>query len=421
MGTSPNRQRNNPWANANARPVNGTAAEDVTVTPVGDTGAERGSWRGHSKTSLARWLGANGYTVDQALALFTALGLRITSKRLSEDWGRGARFAKRGEADRLPPELPPDDVIELRRLLASTSAKASPSKGPAVAVKTADEGTNQLPTHARPRFVVGRIYDRRRDIHGPYGGQQQGGICTPRDHPFVFLFTGPGGEQHGYRDGWDENGVFLYTDEGQVGPMEFVRGNLAIRDHAENGRDLLLFESLGKGEGYRFVGWFTCGGWEYRDAPDREGRTRQAVVFHLFPDDRPVPEPAEAEEPAPAAVSLDELRRRAVDACKPAGGVNARESLTRYYERSAAVRRYVLRRADGTCESCRVAAPFPRPDGSPYLESHHTRRVSDGGPDHPRYVAGVCPTCHARIHHGQDGPAVNRRLQEYLDQLEGSE
>ncbi len=51
-------------------------------------------------------------------------------------------------------------------------------------------------------FEVGRTYDRRSEIHGPYGGQQQGGISTPKNQPLVFLFTGESGEQYGYKDGW---------------------------------------------------------------------------------------------------------------------------------------------------------------------------------------------------------------------------
>ena len=65
-------------------------------------------------------------------------------------------------------------------------------------------------------FEVGHIYDRRRDIHAKYGGQQQGGISTPAGSQHIFLFTGEAGEQYGYEDGWDENGVFCYTGEGQV-------------------------------------------------------------------------------------------------------------------------------------------------------------------------------------------------------------
>src|SRR5262249_58238961 len=93
---------------------------------------------------------------------------------------------------------------------------------------------------------------------------------------------------------------------------------------------------------------------------------------------------------APAGVSLDELRGQAVEAARPVCGASAKQTLGQYYLRSAIVKRYVLTRANGVCEACGNPAPFPRPDGTPYLETHHTRRVSDGGPDHPRYVGGVC-------------------------------
>ena len=39
-------------------------------------------------------------------------------------------------------------------------------------------------------FVVGQVYNRHRDLHGHYGGQQQGGISTPAGYSLVFLFTG---------------------------------------------------------------------------------------------------------------------------------------------------------------------------------------------------------------------------------------
>jgi 5-methylcytosine-specific restriction enzyme A len=74
-------------------------------------------------------------------------------------------------------------------------------------------------------FEVGEVYNRRADIHKPYGGQWQGDISTPSRWPLIFLFTGESGEQYGYEDGWDENGIFLYTGEGQVGKMDFVQGN----------------------------------------------------------------------------------------------------------------------------------------------------------------------------------------------------
>ena len=135
-------------------------------------------------------------------------------------------------------------------------------------------------------FEIGRVYNRRSEIHKPYGGQWQGSISTPRDWPFIFLFTGESGEQYGYRDGWDENGVFLYTVEGQEGDMEFVRGNRAIRDHAIEGKDIHLFQALGKGEGYRYLGRFACSTWEFRSGTDLNGDERRVIVFHLIqPED----------------------------------------------------------------------------------------------------------------------------------------
>jgi len=265
-------------------------------------------------------------------------------------------------------------------------------------------------------FEVGKVYNRRSEIHGPYRGQQYGGISTPSNLPLIFLFTGESGEQYGYRDGWDTNGVFLYTGEGQEGDMEFVRGNRAIRDHALEGKDIHLFQALGKGEGYRYLGRFACSTWEFRRGTDVNGEERWVIVFHLIQpedDDEPL---GSALRPAP----LDQLRHRALDAASEAGQRNPREARRLYRERSAAVREYILARAAGTCESCGRQAPFQRPDGTTYLEPHHTRRLSDGGPDHPRWVGAVCPNCHREIHHGVGGAEKNKRLQERLGVLESA-
>src|SRR3954469_15641493 len=106
-------------------------------------------------------------------------------------------------------------------------------------------------------FREQQVYNRRRDIHAVYGGQQQGGICTPSRHSVIIVFTGSTGEQHGYVDGWTSEGVFRYFGEGQVGDMVFERGNRAIRDHLGNGKDLLVFQTRPRGE-VRFLGQFEC-------------------------------------------------------------------------------------------------------------------------------------------------------------------
>lgn len=273
----------------------------------------------------------------------------------------------------------------------------------------------------RMPFEVGQIYNRRHDIHGRYGGQRQGGISTPTSAPFIFIFTGESGEQFGYRDGWDGDGVFVYTGEGQRGDMQFVRGNRAIRDHAADGKDLLLFEALGRGKGYRFLGAFACANWEMRDGVDVDGKPRQAIVFHLIPTETA----ADSLEThsldvgtATAGLSFDELRQRAYEAAANLSGPAGKQAKRTYRERSAAVRGYVLARAKGVCEACGAPAPFQRKDGSPYLEPHHTRRLSDGGPDHPRWVGAICPNCHRLIHYGAGGEEVNQELEAYLRNVE---
>lgn len=130
-------------------------------------------------------------------------------------------------------------------------------------------------------FEVGRTYNRQEDIHAKYGGQAQGGISTPSGHPFIFLFVADIGSEFGYKDGWSNDGTFLYTGEGQSGDMEFVRGNRAIRDHEQEGKELHLFKSMGKGVGYEYIGRFACRSWEYREGIDTRNQQRRVIVFHL--------------------------------------------------------------------------------------------------------------------------------------------
>ena len=114
--------------------------------------------------------------------------------------------------------------------------------------------------------------------------------------------------------------------------------------------------------------------------------------------------------------SLDELRRKAI-----ADSAEFRTPIERralYRMRSRAVRLYVLRRAEGVCEGCGAAAPFVTPASVPYLEPHHIRRLTDGGPDSPRWVVAVCPNCHRRAHYSHDAQEYNTKLAEIVEKLE---
>jgi 5-methylcytosine-specific restriction protein A len=113
-------------------------------------------------------------------------------------------------------------------------------------------------------FERGRSYHRQRDIHQAYGGQERGGIATPQGVPYVFLFTGESGVRYGYEDGWQQDGTFARTGEGQVGDKVFERGNRAIRDHIGDGRDLVMFEARSQKGLYRYIGCFAGVGWNYQ-------------------------------------------------------------------------------------------------------------------------------------------------------------
>ena len=263
-------------------------------------------------------------------------------------------------------------------------------------------------------FERGRSYHRRTDIHGRFGGQQQGGISTPARFPLVIIITGDSGSQHGYADRRRPDGVFEYFGEGQLGDMQMRAGNAAIANHAADGKSILMFQAQGKGR-VRYEGEWLCEGFHIEPAPDRTGTIRDAIVFELRPLEAVV---AVVEQPsAPEAqVNFAELRRRAhVAAGQSQVTGTARRTL---YQRSADVRDYVLARAGEDCEGCDRPAPFRRASGMPYLEPHHIRRVSDGGPDDPAFVIALCPNCHRRVHVGADGRDYNAKLEERMSAIE---
>lgn len=260
-------------------------------------------------------------------------------------------------------------------------------------------------------FERGRIYNRRGEIHARFGGQQQGGIITPANHNVVFIITGAEGLINGYADRPRPDGVFEYFGEGQLGDMVMKRGNARVANHSRDGASLLLFRKMPNG--LRFEDEYVCEGHHIERAPDQAGEMRNAIVFEL----RPVSNIVEiVEGQAPADMDFAELRRRAFAAANPVPG--KAQSVSTVFERSRDVRDYVVARAKGHCEGCSQPAPFLRANGIPYLEPHHIRRLSDGGPDDPRFVIGLCPNCHRRVHSGADGEKYNAHLFDRMATLE---
>ncbi|WP_117366796.1 AAA family ATPase [Natrarchaeobaculum sulfurireducens] len=126
----------------------------------------------------------------------------------------------------------------------------------------------------------GETYNRR-DLHREHGGSIQGGIAPSRDEPIVLLFSGGTGEDHGYQDEIQPDGTVIYTGEGQVGDMEMNRGNGAIRNHLEEGRELHFFTM--EDEGVQYVGQYLYAGHFFEELPDSEGNLREGIRFKLSP------------------------------------------------------------------------------------------------------------------------------------------
>ena len=127
-------------------------------------------------------------------------------------------------------------------------------------------------------FQVGKVYNRRKELHDVYGGQEQGGISTPSAHPFIMIFTGESGSDYGYHDSWDGD-TFYYTGEGQKGDMSLIRGNRSIAEHVKNGKRLHLFKSVKNGAEY--LGELEYVSHSLKDGRDVGGKGRKIIVFQL--------------------------------------------------------------------------------------------------------------------------------------------
>ena len=99
-------------------------------------------------------------------------------------------------------------------------------------------------------------------------------------------------------------------------------------------------------------------------------------------------------------------------------GTSPNTHATSEYNRSLKVKKAVKDRADGVCEGCGDPAPFTSKTGDPYLHAHHIDELSDGGSDKIDNVIALCPNCHYRVHHGEDGENYNQELFQILQNIE---
>lgn len=127
-------------------------------------------------------------------------------------------------------------------------------------------------------ITIGQEY-KRQELHKFFGGQARSGISTPKEYPYIFLFTHERGKVYGYSDGWLENdSLFHYAGEGQKGDMEFQRGNKALRDHVVNDKRIFLFSETKK-TFVLCVAELRFFEYEFTQIPDETGKNRRGIKF----------------------------------------------------------------------------------------------------------------------------------------------
>lgn len=275
-------------------------------------------------------------------------------------------------------------------------------------------GVTQVPDEEQ-RFEVGEKYNRW-ELHDSFGGQRYSGIATPSDYPVVFLFTGDSGDEYGYEDEFLDDDSFLYTGEGATGDMTMEGGNKAIRDHHQKDEAVHLFEDTEHPWIVNYVGQFEYRGHRWETLDDKQNDQREAIRFRLVPVGGPE---IEIESGGPASLSDERLFEKAKQSSpikRTGSSSGGGSSGCQTYASSDVVKEFALRDADGVCPGCDKEAPFVDNLGDPFLEVHHLHRRSDGGPDDPENVIALCPNCHRRVHHGQNGEEFNQQL---IDIAEG--
>ena len=83
------------------------------------------------------------------------------------------------------------------------------------------------------------------------------------------------------------------------------------------------------------------------------------------------------------------------------------------YRRDAQVRDAVEARSQGRCEYCNCPS-FQRPDGSPYVETHHIIALANEGADRIHNVIALCPGHHREAHFGANRKSLEEHFVKIL-------
>lgn len=207
-----------------------------------------------------------------------------------------------------------------------------------------------------------------------------------------------------YEDKWID-GIMHYTGMGTSGDqsLSFAQ-NKTLANSGSNNVDVHLFEVF-KSKEYLYQGIVKLFSQPYQEQQiDENGEKR---LVWMFPVKLLYGTPATIDNETieflqtvreKKAQKLDNKRLKILVENSSKSKPNKRKTTSESYERDEKVVQYALRRANGFCQLCDLPAPFLRKDGSPFLEVHHIKYLSEGGDDTIENVAAICPNCHRKMH-----------------------
>lgn len=224
-----------------------------------------------------------------------------------------------------------------------------------------------------------------------------------------------------YDDRWDGDTLY-YTGMGTKGDQSLgFSQNKTLAESNSNGVTVHLFEVF-EDKVYTYVGRVSLiqkPFEEVQDDENNEPRTVYIFPIQLVDNNRTVTiqdikSVNQIRERKAKRLSNSELKLRARKSHSKAGSY--RQSTTQH-ERSVWVSEYAKRLSQGQCQLCTEPAPFNKPNGEPYLESHHIEWLAKGGSDSVENTVALCPNCHRKMHiinDSKDVQLLKLRVQQLL-------
>lgn len=89
-------------------------------------------------------------------------------------------------------------------------------------------------------FEIGKVYNKKQ-IHEQYGAQEIKEICTQKNIPPIFIFTGDTTKKHGDNGEWISEDTYVYTDYLMNSNLKFKPESM---EHNFDDEEVYLFKHL---------------------------------------------------------------------------------------------------------------------------------------------------------------------------------